>query len=185
MDRHKEMTDNYSYYLSFVNNILRRFYMFGKKDSFDPTGFDTILGINSSFEGNIESEGTVRIDGKVKGDLKINGEVFVASSAIIKGNITSGNINLSGTLEGNIYSKGILKLLSTAKLYGDIRVHSFVAEEGAIFEGKCSMEAAGLGDAASEKAGFKKNHSSKDYKKSSVLSQIYDDKEKTGDDKGE
>ena len=61
-----------------------------------------------------------------------------------------------------------MKILSTAKLYGDIKVISFVADEGALFQGKCEM----LEDAQEEKAPEKPRRS---YKKSSVLEDIYEE----------
>lgn len=152
--------------------------MFSKKaNSFKDYVVDTIIGTNSTFIGNIESEGSVRIDGKVKGDLKANGDIFVGSDALISGNVTAGNIHLAGTVEGNITSGGILKILSTAKLYGDIKVNSFIADEGALFQGKCSMvDIANDVEPSSGKSSSKKP--SKDYKKSSVLDDVYTEKEK-------
>jgi cytoskeletal protein CcmA (bactofilin family) len=64
-----------------------------KKDNNGVSGsFDTLVGVNTVFEGNIESEGTVRIDGKVKGDLKIAGDVYIGPDATIKGNISGNNV---------------------------------------------------------------------------------------------
>jgi len=153
--------------------------MFNKKDSGFREAFDTLVGTNTTLEGNIISEGTVRVDGKVKGDVNVNGDVFVGNSACISGNITADNVHLSGTVEGNIRSTGILRILSTARLFGDIQVHSFVTDEGALFQGKCSMIEVPEPEKAAEKIVVKKAASSKDYKKSSVLDQIYDQKEKT------
>lgn len=159
--------------------------MFGKKNSNNLNNIDSVIGINSIFEGNIESEGSIRVDGKIKGDIKVSGDVFVGSNAVITGNIFANNINLSGTIEGNIYSTGVLRILSTAKLFGDIQVHSFVADEGGLFQGKCSMIDVPEIEKPSEKPNIKKSHSGKDYKKSSVLSQIYEDKEKSSEIKYE
>jgi len=152
--------------------------MLGKKDTGFREGIDTWIGTNTVFTGNIESEGTVRIDGKVKGDLKASGDVYVGENAVITGNITAGNVNLAGTVEGNMISKGVLKILSTAKLYGDIKVNSFIADEGALFQGKCNMTEE-REPAAAEKTG-KKN-----YKKSSVLDDVFDEKEKSRELKSE
>lgn len=113
--------------------------MFKKKISEGPESFDTLIGSNSSFEGNVESEGTVRVDGKLKGDMHINGDVFIGAGAVVTGSIYACNITLSGTVHGNVQTKGILRLLSTARLFGDITVQSFVADEGGILQGKCSM----------------------------------------------
>jgi cytoskeletal protein CcmA (bactofilin family) len=153
--------------------------MFKQKDNNLIENLDTLIGVNTVFEGNIESQGTVKIDGKVKGDLKISGDLIIGNNATVIGNIFANNVNLSGTIEGNIHSTGVLKILTTARLYGDIEVHSFVADEGGIFQGKCSMLDVNKNEHNSEKINFKKVHTNKDFKKSSVLDQLYDEKEKT------
>lgn len=145
--------------------------MFNKKDAGFREGVDTLVGSNTVFTGNIEAEGTVRVDGKVKGDIKVTGDVYVGDRATITGNIEAANVHLSGTVEGNISAKGLLKILSTAKLYGDIKVNSFVADEGAFFQGKCNMMEVTPVDKPSEKNGSKKN-----YKKSSVIEEVYEEK---------
>lgn len=159
--------------------------MLGRKSTKSIDNIDSIIGINSVFEGNIESEGTIRVDGKIKGDIRVTGDVFVGVNAVITGNIYANNINLSGTVEGNIHSIGVLRILSTAKLFGDIQVHSFVADEGGLFQGKCSMIEVPDIEKSLDKSSSKKSHASKDYKKSSVLSQIYDEKDKNNELKDE
>ncbi|WP_027622207.1 bactofilin family protein [Acetivibrio clariflavus] len=113
--------------------------MFSKNTSGNADSFDTIIGINSKFDGNIESSGTIRIDGKVNGDIKVKGDVYVGKEAVITGNINANNIFVSGRVEGNVEANGILKIQSSAKLYGDISVNCLVTEEGSVFEGKCKM----------------------------------------------
>ncbi|MCX7842286.1 MAG: polymer-forming cytoskeletal protein [Clostridia bacterium] len=153
--------------------------MFKNKKAEAPDCFDTLLGAKTVFEGNIESEGTVRVDGRIKGDLKVNGDVYIGTDAVITGSVYANNINLSGTVEGNIQARGLLRILSTARLFGDIQVHSFVADEGGVFQGKCSMlDTNSTIEKVPEKTHSKKSHSGKDFKKSSVLDQIYDEKEK-------
>ena len=113
--------------------------MFGKDESGTTGRFDTLVGMTTAFEGNVESEGTIRVDGKVKGDLKAAGDIIVGPSARITGNLDATNVHLSGIVEGNIHSNGVLRLFSTAKLYGNIHAHAFVADEGGIFQGRCSI----------------------------------------------
>jgi cytoskeletal protein CcmA (bactofilin family) len=113
--------------------------MLGRKNTAFKGDLGTFIGANAVFEGNIELGGTIRVDGKIIGNLNIDGDAFIGSDALVKGNIRAKNVHLAGTVEGNIRADGILKILSTAKLYGDIEVKSFVTDEGAIFEGKCSM----------------------------------------------
>jgi len=146
-----------------------------KKDSVGKEGFDTLIGTNTTFNGNIESSGSVRVDGKVKGDLKASGDVFIGDNAVITGNVYASKVHLAGTVEGNINTTSILRILSTAKLFGDIRVKSFVVDEGAIFQGKCSMIEEPETENPAEKATVKK--ASRDYKNSSLSDQLYDYKE--------
>jgi cytoskeletal protein CcmA (bactofilin family) len=129
--------------------------MFGKKETLPREGIETILGAGTIFSGNIESTGTIRIDGRVDGDVKAAGDVFVGTTAVIKGAISAANVQLAGTVEGNIKASGLLQILSTAKLFGDISVNSFVADEGAFFQGKCTMMESNTGKnaAASEISG--------------------------------
>lgn len=144
--------------------------MFNKKTAGFREGMDTLVGSNTVFTGDIEAEGTVRIDGEVKGSISASGDVFVGEHAVITGNLEAINVHLSGKVEGNIVSKGILKILSTAKLYGDITVNSFVADEGALFQGKCSMMEITPVVKTSAK------NSKKNYKKSTVLEDVFEDK---------
>jgi cytoskeletal protein CcmA (bactofilin family) len=150
--------------------------MLKKKGATNKGGFDTLIGVDSLFEGNIESEGTVRVDGKLKDDMKVKGDVFVGDSAVVTGSITADNVHVSGTVDGNIHSTGVLRILSTAKLYGDIQVKSFVTDEGALFQGKCSMMEIPESEKPIETTKSKKK--SKESVKHTVLDQVYQEKEK-------
>ncbi|MGE5614387.1 MAG: bactofilin family protein [Bacillota bacterium] len=135
-------------------------------------GLDSLIGINSEFKGNIETDGSIRVDGKLIGDARVTGDIYIGEQAIVKGNIEGSNINLAGTIEGNIIARGILKILSSAKLYGDIKVNRFVADEGALFQGKCEMLEISAVEPVAEK-----NHGKnrRNYKKSNVLEDIYEE----------
>lgn len=139
--------------------------MIGRKTKLNPENVDTLIGTDTILEGNIETQGSIRIDGKVKGDIKVAGDLFIGDKAVINGNIYANNAVLSGTLEGNIRTTGVLKLNSTARLYGDIEVRSFVTDEGAIFSGKCSMLESNDSDKSSGKDSLKKSAPPKDSKK--------------------
>ena len=150
-----------------------------KKRSANRDGVNSLIGSSSVFTGSIEADGTVRVDGRLIGDMKVTGDVYVGGDAEIKGNIDAENIHLAGTVDGNITARGILKILSSAKLYGDIRVNSFVADEGALFQGKCEMLDASSVDEPAVPS-MKSTLKSKRSKKSNVLEEVYE--EKKGDD---
>jgi cytoskeletal protein CcmA (bactofilin family) len=111
--------------------------MFGKDST--NKDFDTLIGKSSTFEGNITTEGSLRLDGKIIGNTKISGTLYVGKDAVIKGNVEATDVHLSGSIEGNVTLSGVLKMDSSSKLYGDIQVKGFVADEGGIFQGNCKM----------------------------------------------
>ena len=112
--------------------------MLGRK-KVSSSNFDTVIGKNTSFKGDITCEGSLRVDGCIEGNINIEGNVLIGKDGIVKGNIEAVNVQLSGTLEGNVKATGVLKVLSSSKLLGDVLVKSFIADEGAIFQGKCEM----------------------------------------------
>lgn len=155
--------------------------MFGKKnESAGSQIYDTLIGRSSVFEGNIISEGTVRVDGRVKGDMRISGDLYIGDDASVTGNIFANNVEMSGTVEGNVNARGVLRIMSTARLYGDIQVHSFMAEEGGMFQGRCSMADSSEAENNASKGSSRKAHASRDYKKSSIIDQTFDDTAKDG-----
>jgi cytoskeletal protein CcmA (bactofilin family) len=111
--------------------------MFKQKNT--PLAMDTVLGEFTTFTGNIESEGSIKVLGKVEGDVKASGDVYIEQTSSVTGNIYGSNVYISGHIKGNVLAKGILHLMTQAKLYGDIEVNSIVTDEGAIFQGNCRM----------------------------------------------
>lgn len=117
--------------------------MFQKKDQntvdINTDKIDTVIGKNTSAEGNIKTQGTIRIDGNFNGQIDVKGNIVIGESAKLEADISTENIVISGEVKGNITAKGQMQLTSTAKLYGDIEVQNLIIDDGAIFEGKCKM----------------------------------------------
>ncbi|PYG89387.1 cytoskeletal protein CcmA (bactofilin family) [Ruminiclostridium sufflavum DSM 19573] len=136
--------------------------MFNRQTDFEKATFDTLIGSNTDLIGDINSKGIIRIDGKVTGNISVQGDLFIGEAAYIKGNVTASNIHIAGSIDGDVSSSGLLKLLSTAKLIGDIQVKTFICDEGSIFDGNCKM----LENQSSKSILMGKK---KEYKKSSAI----------------
>lgn len=104
-----------------------------------PSNFDTIIGKHTNMKGDIECAGSLRVDGSITGDISTEGNVLLGKEGFIKGRVDAVNVQLSGKVEGNVKATGILRIMSTASLLGDVEVKSFVADEGAVFQGNCKM----------------------------------------------
>ncbi|HLP51423.1 MAG TPA: polymer-forming cytoskeletal protein [Chitinophagales bacterium] len=97
------------------------------------------LGQGTTLNGDLSTEGDIRIDGKVNGNVTSKAKAVVGATGVIDGNIFCQNAYIDGTVNGNIEVGELLILSKTAHVSGDIKIKKLVVEEGAKFNGKCSM----------------------------------------------
>ena len=55
------------------------------------------------------------------------------------GNIHAGNVQVDGSVNGNIFARNQVKLGKKAHIKGNIHAFKFVAEEGACFNGRMNL----------------------------------------------
>lgn len=116
--------------------------MFKKEDLKDVTMSEdntTILKEDASFEGKLIFEGNVLVCGKFKGEIFSAGELVVGKTGYLEGSVEIGSINIKGEVKGNIKAKQKIVINAPAAVRGDIAAPSLIIEEGAVFEGNCSM----------------------------------------------
>ena len=107
------------------------------------TKVSTVLGAGTVFDGNFKASDTVRVDGTVNGNCTCEQEMILGPEGLVKGNVSARNIIISGRVDGDIASLGKLEILSTGKVAGNITARSLVIDEGASFDGKCTMTSDG------------------------------------------
>ena len=100
--------------------------------------FESFIGANSAFKGNIETKGTLRVDGSMEGNVNADW-VVLGEKASIKGDITARGIIVGGKIEGNLRAKEIVEIKSKGQVFGDISSVKLTIIEGGIFEGRSSM----------------------------------------------
>ena len=101
---------------------------------------ETIIAGNCVIDSGLNTTGNIKIYGKINGPIKVDGDVLIGETGVVLGEVKAKNLNLEGTVEGNVHCKNTLKLSSSAKLNGDAYVKHFSSEEGCLFAGKCIME---------------------------------------------
>ena len=106
------------------------------KGSGDLNGF---LDRGSSFKGELEFEDTMRIDGRFHGKIVSKNELIVGESATIEGDVHVGSIAISGTVVGKIVAGHRVEIHRNGKVFSDIETPALIIEEGAIFQGNCTM----------------------------------------------
>lgn len=99
----------------------------------------TLIGKETTFDGDLTSGETIRIDGVINGNCSCEKKLILSAEGQVKGNITAQSVMISGKVDGDIMVQGKLELLSTGKIAGNITAGSLVIDEGAAFDGRCTM----------------------------------------------
>jgi cytoskeletal protein CcmA (bactofilin family) len=98
-----------------------------------------IIGKGTFLEGHLNTAGNVRVEGKVGGSIQTKAKLILGSTSVVEGNIIAQTAEIGGEVQGTIEVSGLLTLKATAVVNGDINTSKLVFEEGARFNGKCSM----------------------------------------------
>ncbi len=106
-----------------------------------PQEVNTLIGEGCVFEGNLNLSTATRIDGKVRGNVRSDGMLIIGENGSVEGDINCTEVLIFGTVTGNIDARRI-ELKNGASLNGDVRVDVFVIEEGAMYNGRCTMGSA-------------------------------------------
>jgi len=98
----------------------------------------TYLDRGTMISGKLHFEGTARIDGNIDGEID-GKEITIGESAVATAQIRADSIVVCGKVKGEITATQRVEIRSTAKVIGNITAPKLIVEEGAIFEGQCSM----------------------------------------------
>ena len=96
-------------------------------------------------EGNIQTPRDIRIDGTLVGTVYADGRLIHGPYSHVTGKVKSPNIDLLGSVEGDIVSTGIVVLRAKSNVKGTISTATMVVEAGAVFNGECNMIASTKG----------------------------------------
>ncbi len=111
---------------------------------------ETVLSNGAVFEGKVKSGDPVRIDGQLSGEVSSDSTIQVGQSGTVNGNLNAKNIITAGKIKGGITAEEKVELKGTSRLDGDLVTVRLVIEDGAQFEGMCSMGSKHTRDAAAE-----------------------------------
>jgi cytoskeletal protein CcmA (bactofilin family) len=110
-----------------------------KKGSSPHGDMATTIGAEAYFHGVVTVRGSLYVEGQVEGDIHEAQTVVVGRNGCVKGNISAEHVVVSGAVEGDIAQAQELEIKSGGRVTGNIHTKKLVIEEGAVFEGCCSM----------------------------------------------
>ena len=99
----------------------------------------TLVGEEAYFHGVLAVKGSLRVEGIVEGDITDAVSVEIGKKGKIKGNIAAESVSLAGLVEGDVVCSRSIEVLAGGRLVGNIRTPTLRIEEGAQFDGSCSM----------------------------------------------
>jgi len=115
--------------------------MFGRnKKSKLHNHIDTLIGIKTHINGDINFTGGLRIDGHVNGNItateKEQCTLVLSDEGSVEGEIQVDHVIINGTVSGPIHAKEYLELQAQAKVFGDVHYGTMEIHLGASVEGK-------------------------------------------------
>lgn len=113
--------------------------IWGKNDGDVTVNGRLLLARGADITGNVRATNG-KIQGNILGKIDCSDQLDVGETGRLHSDVTVGNrVALAGKVTGNITCGGVIELLSTAEVTGNIRARSLVIEEGAVLNGSCTM----------------------------------------------
>jgi len=97
------------------------------------------LGAGTVIQGKLSFDTPVRIDGKLSGEVFSSKALIVGETGSIDADVSVASLVVMGHVSGNIKATESIELMKGGSLEGDIESPSLLMEEGALFNGNCSM----------------------------------------------
>ena len=102
----------------------------------DLNGF---LDSGSHVHGELRFQTSFRVDGTFNGSVVSDGDLIVGDGGEVEGDLRVGQIIISGTVRGTVRASRRVHLSPSGKVFADVDTPSLIIEDGAVFEGRCSM----------------------------------------------
>lgn len=98
--------------------------------------FRGFLDHGTSLTGELQFSGTLRVDGEIHGSITTEDILIVGERATLHADVRAGEVQIFGTVFGNVESDRRIDISPTGRLKGDVKTPRLVIEEGGTFEGR-------------------------------------------------
>ena len=108
---------------------------------------DSLIGISTSIEGNVNFKGGLRIDGNVKGNVVADTNepsmLVISEHARVEGEVRVAHLVVNGEIVGPVFSSELLELQPKARITGDVFYKALDMHGGALVAGKLTHDQVG------------------------------------------
>jgi len=98
--------------------------------------FRGFLDHGTSLTGELQFSGTLRVDGEIHGSISTDDLLIVGEQATVHADVKAGEVQIFGSVYGNIESARRIEVYPTGRLKGDVHTPQLIIEEGGLFEGR-------------------------------------------------
>lgn len=120
--------------------------MFGKKNNQPMGRIDSLIGVGTRIEGNVQFTGGLRVDGEIVGNVSVEkgqaGTLVLSEKARIEGEVAVSHLIVNGTIVGPVRVSDSLELQSSARVTGEVAYSVIEMQHGAVVEGRLVHQSA-------------------------------------------
>jgi cytoskeletal protein CcmA (bactofilin family) len=103
------------------------------------TDKETVIGVETRVAGEIRGGEDLVVRGRVDGKIQLTHALTVDKGAIVQADVDVRNLDVAGTLVGNIVASESVRLHSSARVVGDLAAPRVMMEAGAAYRGRVDM----------------------------------------------
>jgi cytoskeletal protein CcmA (bactofilin family) len=99
-----------------------------------------VIGQGMVIKGDIRSGESMHIAGEINGSLDLAGyDLTITAESRVHANVTAREVDISGSIEGNVDATRKITVRNGGRLIGDLRTPGIVIEDGAYFKGSIEI----------------------------------------------
>lgn len=104
-----------------------------------------VLGAKSKITGDLVLSGDAIINSEIQGSIEVTGEgkLILERGSVVKGKIKAIDLEIFGTVDGQIECSGLVSIRSSAVVQGEIKSGRLVIYPGAVVEMNASSQEEG------------------------------------------
>ena len=95
----------------------------------------TLIGETMKIKGEVTSRETLQLNGELEGQVELDNRLTIGPKGKASDNIKAKEVDIAGSVQGNIDASERIVLRKGANLVGDVRTAGIVIEDGAYFKG--------------------------------------------------
>jgi len=95
----------------------------------------TLIGETMKIKGEVTSRETLQLNGELEGQVDLDNRLTIGPKGKASANIKAKEVDIAGSVQGNIDASERIVLRKGANLVGDVRTAGIVIEDGAYFKG--------------------------------------------------